>query len=140
MRQSDGAVVMSKSKMNPSDAPTFYEIDLMAVKPGKGFYELTLTSTPSKANAKLTGNEGALLLVKVLGTVSLENVEIGNFKKYIPTYLCTFVSIHRHMNGLPHVKFIYSEKATKFCEISTAPERGDGHSPYYANMRLEFIN
>lgn len=77
MRQSDGAVVMSKSKMNPSDAPTFYEIDLMAVKPGKGFYELTLTSTPSKANAKLTGNEGALLLVKVLGTVSLENVEIG---------------------------------------------------------------
>ena len=83
MRQSDGAVVMSKSKMNPSDAPTFYEIDLMAVKPGKGFYELTLTSTPSKANAKLTGNEGALLLVKVLGTVSLENVEIGNFKKYL---------------------------------------------------------
>merc|ERR1712110_90377 len=59
MRQSDGAVVMSKSKMNPSGAPTFYEIDLMAVKPGKGFYELTLTSTPSKANAKLTGNEGA---------------------------------------------------------------------------------
>ena len=86
MRQSDGAVVMSKSKMNPSDAPTFYEIDLMAVKPGKGFYELTLTSTPSKANAKLTGNEGALLLVKVLGTVSLENVEIGNFKKYIYIY------------------------------------------------------
>ena len=80
MRQSDGAVVMSKSKMNPSDAPTFYEIDLMAVKPGKGFYELTLTSTPSKVNAKLTGNEGALLLVKVLGTVSLENVEIGNLK------------------------------------------------------------
>ena len=90
MRQSDGAVVMSKSKMNPSDAPTFYEIDLMAVKPGKGFYELTLTSTPSKANAKLTGNEGALLLVKVLGTVSLENVEIGNFKQYIPTYVHSF--------------------------------------------------
>ena len=94
MRQSDGAVVMSKSKMNPSDAPTFYEIDLMAVKPGKGFYELTLTSTPSKANAKLTGNEGALLLVKVLGTVSLENVEIGNLKKY--TYLIPMYIFHSY--------------------------------------------
>ena len=50
----------------------------MAVKPGKGFYELTLTSTPTKANSKLAGNEGAVLLVKVLGTISLENVEIGN--------------------------------------------------------------
>jgi len=77
MRQTDGAVVMSKSQMKASDVPTLYEIDLMAVKPGKGFYKLTLTGTPSKANAKLAGNEGAVLLVKVLGTVALENVEIG---------------------------------------------------------------
>jgi len=77
MRQDDGAVVMSKSKMKASESASFYEIDLMAVKPGKGFYELTLTSTPTKPNSKLAGNEGAVLLVKVLGTISLENVEIG---------------------------------------------------------------
>merc|ERR1712066_802148 len=79
MRQSDGAVVMSKSKMKAAIRipATFYEIDLMAVKPGKGFYELTMTSTPTKANSKLAGNEGAVLLVKVLGTIALENVEIG---------------------------------------------------------------
>merc|ERR1739844_174685 len=77
MRQSDGAVVMSKSKMKAAESATFYEIDLMAVKPGKGFYELTMTSTPVKENKKLAGNEGAVLLVKVLGTIALENVEIG---------------------------------------------------------------
>ena len=76
MRQSDGAVVLSKSKMKEAGS-TFYEVDLMAVKPGKGFYEITLTGTPSKTNSKLAGNEGAVLLVKVLGTVSVENVEIG---------------------------------------------------------------
>jgi len=63
--------------MGAAESATFYEIDLMAVKPGKGFYELTMTSTPTKANSKLAGNEGAVLLVKVLGTIALENVEIG---------------------------------------------------------------
>ena len=76
MRQSDGAVIMSKNKMKELGSG-LYEVDLMAVKPGKGFYELTLTSTPAKANAKLAGNEGAVLLVKVLGTITLEGVEIG---------------------------------------------------------------
>jgi len=78
MRQNDGAVVMSKSKMKGLDAaPTFYDIDLMAVKPGRGFYELTLTAIPAKTNAKLAGNEGAVLLVKVLGSVTIEGVEIS---------------------------------------------------------------
>ena len=83
MRQSDGAVVMSKSKMKAAGDASFYEIDLMAVKPGKGFYELTMTSTPTKENKKLAGNEGAVLLVKVLGTIALENVEIGKESKII---------------------------------------------------------
>ena len=76
MRQSDGAVVMSKSKMANKGAG-IYEVNLMSAKPGKGFYELTLTATPTKANSKLAGNEGAVLTVKVLGTISLENVELG---------------------------------------------------------------
>lgn len=76
MRQDDGAVIMSKSKMKAQEA-TFYEVDLMAVKPGKGFYELTLTAQPSKANEKLAGNEAAMLLVKVLGSIDVDKVEIG---------------------------------------------------------------
>lgn len=77
MRQSDGAVVMSKSLMKES-SDTFYEVDLMAAKPGRGFYELTVTANPAgKANAKLVGNEAAVLLVKVLGSVSVDSVEIG---------------------------------------------------------------
>ena len=77
MRQDDGAVIMSKSKMKASGEATFYEVDLMAVKPGKGFYELTLTAQPSKANEKWAGNEAALLLVKVLGSIDIGKVEIG---------------------------------------------------------------
>ena len=78
MRQDDGAVIMSKSKMKAlKEEATFYEVDLMAVKPGKGFYELTLTAQPSKANEKLAGNEAAMLLVKVLGSIDIDKVEIG---------------------------------------------------------------
>lgn len=76
MRQSDGAVVMAKSTMKALDE-THYEVDMMSAKPGRGFYELTLTATPSKANAKLAGNEAAVLLVKALGAVSLDDVEVG---------------------------------------------------------------
>jgi len=76
MRQDDGAVIMSKSKMKALEA-SLYEIDLMAVKPGKGFYELTLTAQPSKANDRLAGNEAAMLLVKVLGSIDVGKVDIG---------------------------------------------------------------
>ena len=77
MRQSDGAVILSKQKIKESGTPTFYEIDLMASKPGRGFYELTVTATPSKASNKLAGNEAVILLVKVLGSVGIEAVEVG---------------------------------------------------------------
>lgn len=54
MRQSDGAVVLSKHKMTDL-GNSKYEVDLMGAKPGKGFYELTVTSTPAKTNARLAG-------------------------------------------------------------------------------------
>lgn len=76
MRQSDGAVIMSKSKMNTVEEGLF-EVDMMSAKPGKGFYELSLTATPSKADNRLVGNAGALLLVKALSSVAVEGVEIG---------------------------------------------------------------
>ena len=77
MRKSDGAVILSKQKIKESSTSTIYEIDLMASKPGRGFYELRVTVTPSKTNLNLIGNEGAILLVKVLGSITLENVGIG---------------------------------------------------------------
>ncbi len=78
MRMSDGAVVMSKSqtKAAGSDA-TLYEVDMMSTKPARGFYELLVTATPSKTNPTLAGNEAASLVVKVLGSVWITNVEVG---------------------------------------------------------------
>ncbi len=77
MRVSDGAVIMSKSKMAAGSDGSSYEVDMMAAKPGKGFYELTVTAEPAKADAKLVGNVGAVLLVKALGSVVVTGAEIG---------------------------------------------------------------
>ena len=45
---------------------------------GRGFYELTVTATPSGANKEsLAGNSGAVLLVKALTAVSIDGVELG---------------------------------------------------------------
>jgi oligosaccharyltransferase complex subunit delta (ribophorin II) len=78
MRQSDGAVIMAKTKMTPaaSDAMVF-EVDMMASKPGRGFYELTLSAVPSKADDRLAGNTGAVVLIKALGDVVVTESEIG---------------------------------------------------------------
>ncbi len=78
MRVSDGAVIMSKSKMAAvaSDSSA-YDVDMMAAKPGKGFYQMTVTAMPSKTDSRLAGNEGAELLVKALGSVEVVNAEIG---------------------------------------------------------------
>jgi Oligosaccharyltransferase subunit Ribophorin II len=45
---------------------------------GRGFYELTVTATPLAGNKDaLAGNSGAVLLVKALTQVSVDNVELG---------------------------------------------------------------
>lgn len=78
IRQSDGATVMAKTKMAAvAGDPALYEVDMMAAKPGRGFYDLTLTATPQEKDERLTGNTNAVLLVKALTTVSIENVELG---------------------------------------------------------------
>ena len=78
MRVSDGAVIMSKSKMSSvSEDDSLYEVDVMKAKPGKGFYELTVTAEPPKADDRLAGNVGAVLVVKALGAVTVQGAEIG---------------------------------------------------------------
>jgi len=77
-RASDGAVVLSKHKMTAvSGDATAHEVDLYAAKPGRGFYTLTVTATPTKADARLVGNEGVSLLVKALDSVAVTGAEIG---------------------------------------------------------------
>lgn len=77
MRQSDGAVILANSKM--ADAGNgIFEIDMLAAKPGRGFYELTVTASPVGGNKDaLAGNSGAVLLVKALTQVNVDNVELG---------------------------------------------------------------
>lgn len=79
MRQSDGAVIMAKSKMSLAaggDGST-YEVNMLKAKPGRGFYELTVSAAPSKADERLVGNSGAALQVKSLGSVVITGAEIG---------------------------------------------------------------
>merc|ERR1719233_2123918 len=64
-RQEDGAVVAAK-----------HTVDLMAANPPAGFYELSLTATPVKADTRFVGNPGVTLTVKVLTTITLDNAEI----------------------------------------------------------------
>jgi len=49
----------------------------MANKPSSGFYKLTVSAAPGKADARLLGTTGATVMVKVIAQVTLENVELG---------------------------------------------------------------
>ncbi|KAF0311923.1 Dolichyl-diphosphooligosaccharide--protein glycosyltransferase subunit 2 [Amphibalanus amphitrite] len=77
-RQEDDAVVVSKSPFTPSKSDkSQFELDMLASTPGRGFYRLVVSAKPSKPDARLIGNTGAELRVKVLTQMSLENVELG---------------------------------------------------------------
>ena len=78
MRTSDGNTILSGSKMSPvSGDDTKYEINMLNAKPGKGFYELTINAVPAKADERLVGNTGAVLTVKSLGEMTVEDIELG---------------------------------------------------------------
>jgi len=82
MRVSDGSTVMEKAKMAAAAAAgddSAYQIDMFSAAKtvGRGFYELTLTAAPAKADDRLVGNVGAMLTVKVISEVTLDEVELG---------------------------------------------------------------
>ncbi|KAK7480622.1 hypothetical protein BaRGS_00028094 [Batillaria attramentaria] len=56
---------------------SLYELNLMEAKPARGFYRLTVSVAPKKADSRLIGTAGAEVEVKVTTRVSVENVEIG---------------------------------------------------------------
>jgi len=75
-RVEDGAVVAAKQKMTHMKTTTKHTTDLMTSKPPAGFYELVLSATPVKADARIVGNTGVTLTVKVLTSVSVANAEV----------------------------------------------------------------
>lgn len=70
------AVASSLPLKKVEGAASLYQIDIMALKPPAGFYELKLTATPIKGASKFVGNTGVLLTAKVLTTMSLKNVKL----------------------------------------------------------------
>lgn len=75
-RQEDGAVVAAKQSLTHMVTTTKHTMDLMAANPPAGFYELSLTATPVKADARFVGNTGVTLTVKVLTTITVDNAEL----------------------------------------------------------------
>nr|KAG5694813.1 hypothetical protein BaRGS_019190 [Batillaria attramentaria] len=74
----DEAIVLSKKQLTASSADkSLYELNLMEAKPARGFYRLTVSVAPKKADSRLIGTAGAEVEVKVTTRVSVENVEIG---------------------------------------------------------------
>ncbi|KAK7467780.1 hypothetical protein BaRGS_00036968 [Batillaria attramentaria] len=74
----DEAIVLSKKQLTASSADkSLYELNLMEAKPARGFYRLTVSVAPKKADSRLIGTTGAEVEVKVTTRVSVENVEIG---------------------------------------------------------------
>merc|ERR1711892_547803 len=75
-RQEDGAVVAARQSLTHMVTTTKHTVDLMAANPPAGFYELALTATPVKADARFVGNTGVTLTVKVLTTITVDNAEL----------------------------------------------------------------
>lgn len=74
----DEAIVLSKKQLAASSADkSLYELNLMEAKPARGFYRLTVSVAPKKADSRLIGTTAAEVEVKVTTRVSVENVEIG---------------------------------------------------------------
>ncbi len=49
----------------------------MAEKPARGFYTMSISVVPAKADKRFIGTTGAEVEVKVTTQVAIENVEIG---------------------------------------------------------------
>ncbi|KAH3710333.1 hypothetical protein DPMN_069810, partial [Dreissena polymorpha] len=73
----DQSVVVNKKQFKDTSDESLFEMDFMANKPSSGFYKVTVSVTPAKADARLIGTSGAAVTVKVTTQVSLDNVEIG---------------------------------------------------------------
>ncbi|KAK2165199.1 hypothetical protein LSH36_53g01001 [Paralvinella palmiformis] len=74
----DDAVIINKKQLKPAASQSsVYELDLMSVKPARGFYRIMLSLVPEAPDKHLIGTSGAEVEVKVITQVTIEQVEIG---------------------------------------------------------------
>nr|CAG4649276.1 EOG090X04WQ [Scapholeberis mucronata] len=73
-RTLDDAVVLSQKQLTPKNG--MFELDLMSSNPGKGVYKVVLSAAAGD-DSRLVGNVGALVEVKVLTKIAVEETEIG---------------------------------------------------------------
>lgn len=77
-RLEDDAVVLRKKPLAASKTDSsLYGLNFMEAKPSRGFYRLSVSAIPSKADKRLVGNVGAPIEVKVMTEVSVEGLELG---------------------------------------------------------------
>jgi oligosaccharyltransferase complex subunit delta (ribophorin II) len=67
----DGSSLVTGKEMTKSGDG--YSLNLMSLKPEPGFYDLTISAKPVKADPKLVGNQGVKLTVKVLAEQKITN-------------------------------------------------------------------
>lgn len=73
-RTLDDAVVLSQKQLTAKNG--VFELNLMSSNPGKGVYRVALSAT-SNEEARLVGNTGTLVEVKVLAKIAIEDTELG---------------------------------------------------------------
>jgi len=74
-RTIDDAVVLSQKPLSVEAG--IHELDLMSSNPGKGVYRVILSASASPADSRLVGNVGAVVVVKVLTRIDIDDAEIG---------------------------------------------------------------
>jgi len=75
-RLEDGAVIAAKQPLVHMKTTDKYTVDLMAANPPPGFYELVLTASPTKPDARFVGNTAVVVTVKVQATIEVVDVEL----------------------------------------------------------------
>jgi len=71
-------LLLTKKAFQPvKGSQILYTLNFLEVKPTRGFYTISISATPSKPDAKLIGNSGAQISVKVMTEVAVEGAEIG---------------------------------------------------------------
>jgi len=71
-----GRIELASNKPLKPVSSSVFELDVMAMKPERGFYNLVITAKGK--DARLVGNEGFKLKFKVLSSFILENVKFGS--------------------------------------------------------------
>lgn len=72
----DDAIVLSKEPLQVTSDPSVFELDFTTIKAPFGFYEVQITATPAKPDAKLVGLKGSIKF-KVVTEITIDSVQLG---------------------------------------------------------------